>query len=88
MDKFSFLESSSMINDKFSDLFEGPARKPEMEITQREMDIARSIQVFTEEAILKMAKFIKNNEIDRNRPKMSKLTKNIEIDPNLTKWRN
>tara|TARA_B100002052_G_C15882431_1_gene600013 strand:- start:573 stop:2792 length:2220 start_codon:yes stop_codon:yes gene_type:complete len=59
MDKFSFLESSTMVNEKFSALFDGPARKPEKEITKREMDIARSIQVFTEEAVLKMSKFVK-----------------------------
>ena len=59
MDKFSFMESSSMVNEKFSALFDGPPREPEKEITKREMDIARSIQVFTEEAVLKMSKFVK-----------------------------
>ena len=49
MDKFSFLHDSSMVNEKFSQLFGGPSRKPEARITKREMDIARSIQKFTEE---------------------------------------
>src|SRR4029434_4534571 len=35
----------------------GPARKPETWVTQREMDLARSIQLITEEVMLKMAAF-------------------------------
>jgi carbamoyltransferase len=53
---FGYLSGLTMTNDRFSELFGGPARKPESEITQREMDIARSIQVVTEEIILKMAR--------------------------------
>ena len=44
-----------MTNSKFADLFGGPARQSESEITKREMDIAKSIQVVTEEIVLKMA---------------------------------
>ena len=51
---FDFLGGLRMTNARFSKLFDGPPRKPETEITQREMDIARSIQVVTEEIILKM----------------------------------
>jgi carbamoyltransferase len=42
----------------FDRLFAAPARKPESLITQREMDLARSIQVITEEAMMKMANFV------------------------------
>src|SRR5205807_3361500 len=38
-------------------LFDGPARKPEGKLTQREMDLARSVQEVTEEVMLKMAAF-------------------------------
>ncbi|MBZ0265293.1 hypothetical protein K8I28_11545 [bacterium] len=55
MDKFAFLTEPTMTNEKFAELFGGPARKPESKITQREMDIARSIQVITEMAVLRMA---------------------------------
>ena len=51
---FDYLSGLTMTNDQFSQLFGGPARKAESEITQREMDIARSIQVVTEEIVLKM----------------------------------
>ncbi len=49
-----FLGGLRMTNRRFSKLFGGPARKPESEITKREMDIAASIQTVTEEIILKM----------------------------------
>ena len=52
---FGYLSGLTMTNDQFGQLFGGPARKAESEITQREMDIARSIQVVTEEIVLKMA---------------------------------
>ncbi len=53
---FGYLDGLTMTNDKFARLFGGPARKSESEITQREMDIARSIQVVTEEIVLAMAR--------------------------------
>ncbi len=46
-----------MTNDKFAGLFGGPAREPETPIGKREMDLARSIQVVTEEIMLKMARY-------------------------------
>ena len=55
MEYFGYLDGLTMTNDRFADLFGGPARSAEAEITQREMDIARSIQVVTEEIVLKMA---------------------------------
>ena len=51
---FDFLGGTRMINKKFSRLFGGPPRKPEAEITRREMDIASSIQVVTEDIVMKM----------------------------------
>ncbi len=55
---FDFLGGLRMTNKKFAELFKGPPRRPESEITQREMDIAASIQQVTEEIMLKMAKHV------------------------------
>jgi len=55
---FDFLGGLRMTNGKFDELFGGPPRKPETEITQREMDIAASIQVVTEEAVLRMMRHV------------------------------
>ncbi|MCJ7812624.1 hypothetical protein MUP95_04800, partial [bacterium] len=46
-------------NWKFEKLFGGPARKPETKISQRDMDIAASIQKVTEEIMLRMARHVK-----------------------------
>ena len=55
MDYFSFLHDTSTTSDRFDELFGGPRRTPESPITLREMNIARSIQEVTEEALLRMA---------------------------------
>jgi carbamoyltransferase len=57
MDYFGYLDGLTMTNARFARLFGGPARRPESEISQREMDLAASIQVVTEEAVLKMARY-------------------------------
>ncbi|HEV7799391.1 MAG TPA: carbamoyltransferase [Pyrinomonadaceae bacterium] len=56
-DYFSYSQGLRMTNGAFDKLFGGPPRKPESRITQKEMDLARSIQVITEEVMLKMTKF-------------------------------
>jgi carbamoyltransferase len=43
-----------MTNSRFDALFGGPARKPESRITRREMDLAASVQLVTEEVVLKL----------------------------------
>lgn len=58
MSYFNYATGLTMVNRKFCHLFGGPARTPESEISQKEMDIARSIQVVTEEVILKLANTI------------------------------
>ena len=55
---FDFLGGLRMTNKRFDKLFGGPPRKPEAEITQREMDIASSIQAVTEEIVLKMVRHV------------------------------
>ena len=52
---FGYLDGLTMTNHRFAELFDGPARTAETEISQREMDLAKSIQVVTEEIILRMA---------------------------------
>src|SRR5262252_6566931 len=47
-----------MTNGAFDDLFGGCPRQPESKVTQREMDLARSIQIITEEAMLKMTRYV------------------------------
>ncbi len=56
MSYFNYTTGLTMTNRKFDALFGGPPRAPESEISQREMDIARSIQVVTEEVVLKIAR--------------------------------
>jgi len=57
-DYFSYSPGLRMTNGAFDKLFGGPPRRPESEITQREMDLARSVQVITEEVMIKMARYI------------------------------
>jgi carbamoyltransferase len=59
MDYFNYCVGLTMTNDKFDSLFGGPPRKPESNLTQREMDLARSIQEVTEEILVRMARFTK-----------------------------
>ena len=58
LDYFDFPAGLRMINQRFCKLFGGPAREPESKITQKEMDIAASIQVVTEEIVLQLARTI------------------------------
>ncbi|KKD39199.1 carbamoyltransferase family protein [Limnoraphis robusta] len=58
MDYFNYTVGLTMTNKKFDQLFEGPPRKPESKLTQREMDIAASIQVVTEEVVLRLSRTV------------------------------
>ena len=51
---FGFLDSPLMTNRRFEELFGGPARKLDTQITRREMDLAASVQQVTEEIVLKL----------------------------------
>ena len=63
MDYFNYATGLTMTNRAFDDLFGSPPRSPESEITQREMDIAASIQVVTEEIVLRLGETVRN-ELD------------------------
>ncbi len=54
---FTYAHGLTMTGSKMERLLGGPVRKPESPLTQREMDLARSIQEITEEAMLKMTAF-------------------------------
>lgn len=56
MDYFNYCTGLTMTNSRFDALFQGPARKPETPLSQREMDIAASIQVVTEEVVLRLGR--------------------------------
>jgi carbamoyltransferase len=66
MDYFDYCAGLKMTNKKFDKLFDGPPRRPESELTQREMDIARSVQEVTEEAVLRMARYIRKQTGQKN----------------------
>ncbi len=55
---FNYLSGLTMTNGAFSELFGGPPRKPESRLTQREMDLARSVQDVCEEVMLRMARTV------------------------------
>jgi carbamoyltransferase len=56
---FSYDVGLRMINRRFEELFGGRARAPESRLTQRDMDVARSIQEVTEEILFRMARHIR-----------------------------
>lgn len=58
MEYFNYCQGLTMTNEKFNKLFGGPPRKPETNLTQKEMDIARSFQEVTEEIVLKLGNHV------------------------------
>jgi carbamoyltransferase len=56
LDYFDFLGGTTMTNEKFHRLFGGPPRGPEEKIEQRHMDVAHSIQLVTQEIMLRLAR--------------------------------
>jgi carbamoyltransferase len=66
MDYFDYCTGLRMTNDRFHRLFGGEPRKPESELTQRDMDLARSIQDVTELVVLRMARHVQQETGMRN----------------------
>ena len=96
LDYFGYCNSDYMINDKFGELFGGKPRESESEITQREVDLAASIQKVTEEVVFKICKNAKEitgqdtlglaggvavNCVSNGKLLKSKMFKNIWIHP-------
>jgi carbamoyltransferase len=63
---FDYCVGLRMTNPKFDQLFGGPARKPESPLTQRDMDLAASIQSVTEEVILRLTRALAAETGSRN----------------------
>jgi carbamoyltransferase len=66
LEYFSFLRDLRMTNTQFNALFGGPPRPPETPVEQRHMDVARSIQVVTEQIMLKLARHARELTGQRN----------------------
>ena len=66
MSYFDYATGLTMTNKKFDTLFGGPARKSETELTQREMDLAASVQKVTEDIIIDLAKALAKETGKRN----------------------
>ena len=66
MDYFDYATGLTMTNKKFDALFGGPPRTSEARLTQREMDLAASIQKVTEEIVVKIARDIAKKTGERN----------------------
>jgi carbamoyltransferase len=66
LDYFDYCTGLKMTNEKFDDLFGGPPRSPESPLTQREMDLAASVQQVTEEVVLRLARGVAKETGERN----------------------
>ncbi len=66
MDYFDYCTGLRMTNAKFDELFGGPARTSETQLTQREMDLAASVQVITEDIVIKLARGVAKETGQRN----------------------
>jgi carbamoyltransferase len=66
MSYFNFCTGLTMTNEKFDSLFGGARRAPEALLTQREMDLAASLQAVTEEVVVKLAKGVAKYSGQRN----------------------
>lgn len=93
---FNYTQGLTMTGAKFHKLFDGPPRKPESPISQKEMDIAASIQKVTEEIVFRAATYAKQrtgsenlclaggvalNCVANGKLKASGLFKNIWVQP-------
>jgi len=66
MQYFNYCTGLTMTNSRFDEIFGGPPRKPESSLTQREMDIAASIQAVTEEVVLRLANTLHKETGEKN----------------------
>lgn len=66
MKYFNYCQGLTMTSRRFDRLFGGPPRQPESELTQKEMDLARSIQEVTEEIMLRMARHVRRETDEKH----------------------
>ena len=63
---FNYISGLTMTSSAMDGLFDGPPRQPESPLTQREMDLARSCQVVTEEVMLRIARQVHKETGSKN----------------------
>lgn len=63
---FNYCQGLTMTSRKFHDLFGGPPRKPESDLTQRDMDLAASVQAVAEEVILRTGRHVRKETGEKN----------------------
>jgi len=66
MSYFDYATGLTMTSKKFEELFDGPPRTPEIELTQREMDLAASVQKVTEDIVFELVKGIAKETGEHN----------------------
>ncbi|MCP4567880.1 MAG: carbamoyltransferase [FCB group bacterium] len=66
MDYFNYCQGLTMTSDKFHRLFEGSPRQPESDLTQKDMDLARSLQEVTGEIMLRQARHLRHETGEKN----------------------
>ncbi len=66
MDYFNYCQGLTMTSEKLHRLFGGPPRRPESQLTQKDMDIARSLQDVTEEVMLRTARHVRKETGEKN----------------------
>jgi carbamoyltransferase len=66
LEYFDYCTGLTMTNERFHALFGAPPRKPESRLTQREMDLAASIQAVTEEVVLRLTRSLAREGGSRN----------------------
>ena len=66
LEYFNYCQGLTMTNHRFAKIFDGPPRQQEDQITEREINLAASIQAFTEEIVIKMATFAREETDKKN----------------------
>ena len=66
MQYFDYCTGLTMVNERFCELFGAPPRRPESALTQREMDLAASLQAVTEEVVLRLARGLQRDSGAKN----------------------
>jgi carbamoyltransferase len=66
MEYFNYCAGLTMTNNKFNKLFGGPPRVPETKLSQKDMDLARSLQEVTEEIVMKMGNHVHKETGQKN----------------------
>ncbi|MDC3171578.1 carbamoyltransferase [Pelagibacteraceae bacterium] len=85
MSYFDYASGLTMTNKKFHKLFGGPPRSPEKKLTQRDMDLAASIQKVTESIVIKLARSIAKETGAKNLCLAGGVALNCVVNGNLSR---